>query len=301
MIKHGVGPYSTHLKGYGGRPDLGAHCDTPRGLDAQGCHNITEQNLLSAKSVLYYRRWGGQRAPCAGAVGVAYPPFPSATLPRCQPAHQATQAPHTCPRSRSFYRRILQQSNWLVSREGLHRAAQQRLCVCLRAGAAGSPLEFILTCSHCPYRLVVHKQAIGPQNPAWLGFAAAKKAMTRLKFQGVVPYPPEDKVDDWGLTPEQQVGGPCGACGARQVQRALLRRLRQYPWLRHSPAGSAVSCCEQAAWQLLPALDRKPAALGASAGVATALTRLTRSVPSPRKPAPRPRATPTAVTCAPRC
>jgi hypothetical protein len=30
--------------------------------------------------------------------------------------------------------------------------------------------------------------------------------MTRVKFQGLVPYPPEDKLDDWGLTPEQQVG-----------------------------------------------------------------------------------------------
>ncbi|KIZ06665.1 SEC14 cytosolic factor [Monoraphidium neglectum] len=28
--------------------------------------------------------------------------------------------------------------------------------------------------------------------------------MTRLRFQGLCPYPPEDKVDDWGLTLEQQ-------------------------------------------------------------------------------------------------
>lgn len=34
--------------------------------------------------------------------------------------------------------------------------------------------------------------------------------MTRLKFQGVVPYPPEDKIDDWGLTVEQQVRGDAG-------------------------------------------------------------------------------------------
>jgi hypothetical protein len=53
--------------------------------------------------------------------------------------------------------------------------------------------------------------------------------MTRLAFQGLVPYPVEDRVDDWGLTPEQQVGtGPArgrggGGGGGAAAARALLR------------------------------------------------------------------------------
>jgi hypothetical protein len=44
--------------------------------------------------------------------------------------------------------------------------------------------------------------------------------MTRLKFQGLVPYPPEDRVDDWGLTPEQQVGAGVAAAGLPAPGRA---------------------------------------------------------------------------------
>jgi len=36
--------------------------------------------------------------------------------------------------------------------------------------------------------------------------AAPAGAGAGLKFQGIVPYLPENRVDDWGLTPEEQVG-----------------------------------------------------------------------------------------------
>lgn len=39
--------------------------------------------------------------------------------------------------------------------------------------------------------------------------------MTRIKFQGLVPYEPIDKLDDWGLTREQQVRGSAAAPSAR--------------------------------------------------------------------------------------
>jgi hypothetical protein len=45
--------------------------------------------------------------------------------------------------------------------------------------------------------------------------------MTRVQFQGLVPFPPEDRVDDWGLTLDQQVRGAAGRARARA--RALRR------------------------------------------------------------------------------
>jgi hypothetical protein len=46
--------------------------------------------------------------------------------------------------------------------------------------------------------------------------------MVALKFQGLVPYPPEDKLDDWGLTREQQVrtGAEPRGLGPRGADRA---------------------------------------------------------------------------------
>ena len=53
--------------------------------------------------------------------------------------------------------------------------------------------------------------------------------MTRIHFQGLVPFPPEDKVDDWGLALEQQVGTATLGRGWRAAHPAGSRRAGPRP------------------------------------------------------------------------
>lgn len=64
--------------------------------------------------------------------------------------------------------------------------------------------------------------------------------MTRLQFAGLMPYPPEDRLDDWGLTPEQQARR-ARARGCRAVRpRSAPPACRPSP--RHVAAGASPLC-----------------------------------------------------------
>jgi len=77
--------------------------------------------------------------------------------------------------------------------------------------------------------------------------------MTRLKFQGLVPYPPLDRLDDWGLSPEQQVGRRDEGIGAQRgfgmssaasLAAAAAAEAKQHVMKNASDAApAALRCC----------------------------------------------------------
>lgn len=59
--------------------------------------------------------------------------------------------------------------------------------------------------------------------------AAPEKAGAGLKFQGITPYPPENKVDDWGLKPEEQVSAVQPSHAAPRMTTPTRARPSQPP------------------------------------------------------------------------
>lgn len=53
-----------------------------------------------------------------------------------------------------------------------------------------------------------------------------------LKFQGTVPYPPEQKTDDWGLNAEQQAS--CGMIENGGVELLVAQWRPLCPCMSHS-------------------------------------------------------------------